>query len=89
MFQAMGNTVPALVTSVTRMILISVPVLWLSSQPGFQMKWVWYISAAGVFVQLGLNLWLLQREFRLRLRFDGSRRRAAPALQSIDAGVRS
>ena len=40
MFQAMGNTVPALVTSVTRMILISVPVLWLSSQPGFQMKWV-------------------------------------------------
>jgi hypothetical protein len=47
------------------------------------MVWVWYISAAGVFVQLGLNLWLLQREFRLRLRFDGEPAPlAAPALQS-------
>ena len=30
MFQAMGNTLPALLTSVTRMVLIGVPVLWLS-----------------------------------------------------------
>ena len=47
------------------------------------MKWVWYISAAGVFVQLGLNLWLLYREFRIRLRFDGVPPPvAAQALQS-------
>ena len=80
MFQAMGNTLPALLTSVTRMVLISVPVLWLSTQPGFAMKWVWYISVAGVFAQLGLNLWLLQREFRIRLRFDD-----APATVPVPA----
>jgi Na+-driven multidrug efflux pump len=86
MFQAMGNTWPALLTSATRMVLISVPVLWLAGQPGFQMKWVWYVSAAGVFAQLGLNLWMLQREFRIRLQFDG----VAPALgaaAAVPAGV--
>jgi putative MATE family efflux protein len=69
MFQAMGNTVPSLLTSLTRMIIITVPVLWLAQSPGFSLRWVWYISAAAVFIQLGLNLWLLQREFRLRLQF--------------------
>ena len=83
MFQAMGNTVPALLTSATRMILISIPVVWLSGAPGFTMTWVWYISAAGVFVQLGLNLWLLQREFRTRLKFDTPLGPVpSPALQS-------
>jgi Na+-driven multidrug efflux pump len=65
----MGNTVPSLLTSLTRMIIITVPVLWLAQSPGFSLRWVWYISAAAVFIQLGLNLWLLQREFRLRLQF--------------------
>ena len=59
------------------------PVLWLSAQPGFTLRWVWYISAAGVFVQLALNLWLLQREFRIRLRFDDAPAPVpVPALQS-------
>jgi hypothetical protein len=31
---------------------------------------VWYISVAGMFVQLGLNLLLLRREFRRRLAFE-------------------
>jgi putative MATE family efflux protein len=69
MFQAMGNTVPSLVTSVTRMVLTVVPVLWMSTLPGFSLRWVWYVSAAAVFVQLGLNLGLLRREFRVRLLF--------------------
>jgi len=86
MFQAMGNTWPALLTSGTRMVLITVPVLWLSSTPGFTMKWVWYVSAAGVFAQLGLNLWLLQREFRIRLRFDGPAM-AVPAAAAVGAAA--
>ena len=72
MFQAMGNTLPSLLTSATRMLLIAVPVLWLSASPGFSLLWVWYISAAAVFVQLGMNMWLLHREFRMRLRFDSA-----------------
>jgi hypothetical protein len=39
----------------------------LAQTPGFALRWIWYISAAAVLVQLLLNLLLLKREFRLRL----------------------
>jgi putative MATE family efflux protein len=70
MFQAMGNTLPSLVTSAARIVIIAVPVLVLAQSPGFALKWIWYISVAAVIVQLALNLLLLQREFRLRLAFE-------------------
>jgi putative MATE family efflux protein len=69
MFQAMGNTMPSLITSGARIVIVAVPVLLLSQAPGFALRWVWYISAAAVLVQLAMNLWLLQREFRVRLKF--------------------
>ena len=69
MFQAMGNTIPSLVTSATRILLVAVPVLLLSRMPGFQLWWIWYISATAVFLQLAMNLLLLRREYRLRLGF--------------------
>jgi Na+-driven multidrug efflux pump len=67
MFQAMGNTIPSLVSSVVRIVVVAVPVLLLAQTPGFTLRWVWYISVAAVFVQLATNLLLLRREFRLRL----------------------
>ena len=70
MFQAMGNTIPSLITSAARIAIVAVPVLLLAQSPGFTLRWIWYISAAAVVVQLAMNLWLLQREFRLRLNFD-------------------
>ena len=70
MFQAMGNTIPSLITSAFRIVLIAVPVLLLANARGFALLWVWYISVAGMFVQLGLNLLLLRREFRKRLTFE-------------------
>ena len=70
MFQAMGNTIPSLITSAFRIVLIAVPVLLLANARGFTLLWVWYISVAGMFVQLGLNLLLLRREFRRRLAFE-------------------
>ena len=69
MFQAMGNTIPSLVTSGFRIVLIAIPVLMLSSAPSFILLWIWYISTAAVFVQLAMNLLLLRREFRRRLAF--------------------
>jgi putative MATE family efflux protein len=69
MFQAMGNTIPPLITSVVRVILVSVPVLWLASAPGFALRWIWYISVTAVFVQLVMNMLLLRREFARRLNF--------------------
>ena len=47
MFQAMGNTMPSLVTSFTRIVLVAVPVLLLAQTPGFELRWVWYISVGG------------------------------------------
>lgn len=69
MFQAMGNTIPSLITSVTRVVIIAVPVLALARLPGFTLTSVWLISVVGTFAQLGLNLLLLQKEFRRRLDF--------------------
>ena len=69
MFQAMGNTIPSLVTSAARIVIIAVPVMLLARTPGFTLRWVWYISVAAVVVQLAMNLLLLRREFRVRLNF--------------------
>ena len=70
MFQAMGNTSPSLLTSAFRLLLTAIPIRMLAKTPGFTLLWVWYISVAGVFIQLALNLLLLRREFRRRLAFE-------------------
>ena len=69
MFQAMGNTVPSLVTAFTRIVVVAIPAFMLSRMPGFEMRWIWYLSVLSVTLQLCLNLLVLQREFRLRLAF--------------------
>ena len=70
MFQAMGNTIPSLISSAARIVIIAVPVLILARSPGFALRWIWYISAGAVLVQLAMNLWFLRREFRIRLAFS-------------------
>jgi len=69
MFQAMGNTVPSLVASGARILLVAVPAILLSRTPGFQLNWIWYLSVGAVFVQLVLSMFLLRREFSRRLTF--------------------
>jgi Na+-driven multidrug efflux pump len=75
MFQAMGNTIPSLITSAARIVIVAVPVLLLAETPGFTLRWIWYISAAAVVIQLTMNLLLLKREYRLRLNFAPDERR--------------
>jgi putative MATE family efflux protein len=67
MFQAMGNTIPSLVASAARIVIIAVPALWLARLPSFQLHWIWYLSAGAVWVQLGIATAFLRREFRVRL----------------------
>ena len=67
MFQAMGNTMPSLIASVTRIVVIAVPAIALSTTPGFKLVWIWYLSAGAVVLQLAIVLLLLRREFRTRL----------------------
>ena len=78
MFQAMGNTIPSLITSAARIIIVAVPVILLAQTPGFALRWVWYISAGAVVIQLAMSLLLLRREFRVRLNF-------APSAAAADA----
>src|SRR5688500_9240470 len=70
MFQAMGNTVPSLFTSVLRIVPVFTLALRLRRRDGFQLDWIWYLSAAAVWVQMLLSLYLLRREFQLRLGFE-------------------
>jgi putative MATE family efflux protein len=69
MFQALGHTLPALLASFARIVIVAIPAFLLSGFPGFRLEWVWYLSVASVRVQLTLNLLLLRREFRRRLTF--------------------
>ncbi len=70
MFQALGNTMPSLVTSGLRLIISVIPTIFLARIAGFSLTWIWYLSAVSVFLQMTANLILLQREFRLKLATD-------------------
>ena len=67
MFQAMGNTIPPLIASFARILVVAIPALLLSRMPGFELRWIWYLSVGATMLQLSLNLYLLRREFRIRL----------------------
>jgi putative MATE family efflux protein len=67
MFQALGNTIPSVVSSGTRILTFALPILCLSRQPGFTLRHVWFLSVATVGIQLLISLLLLRREMRIRL----------------------
>ena len=67
MFQAMGNTLPALIASLVRIVVVAVPAFLLSHVPGFALHWIWYLSVTAITVQVTINMLLLRREFHRRL----------------------
>ncbi len=69
MFQAMGNTIPPLIASLTRIIVVAVPALLLARMAGFELRWIWWLSVGATLLQLSMNVTLLLREFRAKLRF--------------------
>jgi Na+-driven multidrug efflux pump len=66
-FQAIGNTVPALLSSASRALSFVLPAWWWAQQRGFQLTDVWYLSVFSVALQAMLSLLMLRRQFRLRL----------------------
>jgi putative MATE family efflux protein len=70
MFQGLGNTVPPLLSSASRLILFALPALLLSRTPGFDIKLVWYLSVGSQLLQACINLWLLRRELNMKLKFE-------------------
>jgi putative MATE family efflux protein len=67
MFQALGNTIPSLLSSSIRMVSFVFPVLWIAKRPGFALQQVWYLSIATALLQLLCSLLLLRREMSRRL----------------------
>ncbi|MCA9713777.1 MAG: MATE family efflux transporter [Myxococcales bacterium] len=67
LFQAMGNTLPALLAGAVRLATVALPVLWLTGQGGFELRQIWWISVASATLQALLSWVLLRREFRRRL----------------------
>jgi Na+-driven multidrug efflux pump len=69
MFQAMGNTWPALLSGISRLLIFAVPAVWLSSRPGFTLQQVWVTSVVTIVLQAVLSLALLRAEMRGKLAF--------------------
>ncbi|MHB8477325.1 MAG: MATE family efflux transporter [Steroidobacteraceae bacterium] len=79
-FQGLANTVPAVLSSASRLVSFVVPALWLASQPQFQLIQLWYVSIASVTLQACISLWLVRAEFRERL---GGAARSVPAREPV------
>ena len=69
LFQAIGNTWPALMSGVARMLVLVLPMAWLSTLPGVQLEQFWHLSVATIVLQTLFSLWLLRRELARRLVF--------------------
>jgi putative MATE family efflux protein len=69
-FQGLGNTIPPLLSSASRLILFALPAIVISHRGGFDIKLIWYLSVASQLIQACFNLWLLRRELHKKLRFD-------------------
>ena len=67
LFQALGNTVPALLSSATRLLVYALPLMWLTSQSNYQLEQVWYLSIAASVVQAVISVTLLRKQMRLQL----------------------
>lgn len=67
LFQALGDTRPALYSSATRLLTFVVPATWMAARPGFRLHELWLLSVATVGLQALISLALLRRETRSRL----------------------
>jgi Na+-driven multidrug efflux pump len=80
MFQALGNTWPGLFSTATRIVLFAVPAIWLTTQPHFELRHVWYISVATIPAQAVLSYLLVRWQFGKRLKMT-----PAPAATAASA----
>jgi len=69
-FQGIGNTLPPLFSSMTRLFLFAIPAILISRMPGFEIRELWFLSVGSILFQMCVNLLLLRHELRKRLRFD-------------------
>jgi len=68
MFQGLGNTRPAMLSSGLRLLIFIPIVVYLMQQPGFAIKQVWYVSVLSVTIQALISFLLVQRQLQLKLK---------------------
>jgi len=79
-FQGLGNTMPAVISSATRLLSFVIPVQWLATRADFQIMQIWYVSVASVTLQALISLWFVRAEFRKRLT-------TSPAASTLPSGA--
>lgn len=66
-FQGLGDTRPAMLSTASRLITFAIPAIWMSRRPGFRIEHMWYLSVATQTLQALLSLWLVRMQFRRKL----------------------
>jgi putative MATE family efflux protein len=66
-FQGLGNTIPAMLSSAIRLSVFVPLAVWLSAQPAFRLDEVWYLSVCTVWLQGVVSYLLMRRQFKRRL----------------------
>ncbi len=66
-FQALGDTRPALVGGVLRLIVFTSTAFWLSAQPWARLEHLWWASAASALLQAGVALLFLRDQLKRKL----------------------
>ena len=67
MFQALGNTWPAMWSTASRLFTFAIPAIWLSRQSDFQIEQLWVLSVLTVYLQLLISLLFLNNQFKRSL----------------------
>jgi putative MATE family efflux protein len=67
LFQGLGNTVPSLWSSGSRLVSFIIPAFWLSSRPQFDLEELWYVGVASVALQAVVSYIFVMRQFRSKL----------------------
>lgn len=72
MFQALGDTRPALISSASRLLTYVVPAVWLSHQPWVSLRDFWYLSVGSTTLQAVFSYTLLRHQLHTKLRLFGA-----------------
>jgi putative MATE family efflux protein len=67
LFQGLGNTRPAMLSTAIRIVVFVPVAIWVSKQPGFHLEQLWYVSVATVWMQAVVSFLLLRHQFNRRL----------------------
>ena len=85
MFQGLGNTKPAMLSSAVRLAVFVPLAVWLHAQPDFHLERLWQVSVLTVWLQAGVSYWLLRQQFKRRL-VDAPRPSSTPIPAAAESG---